>query len=232
MANTVSLQKEYSALNEALVKLFDEAGVRRSFTIPYIEGQEMGEHVAAVGQVASQSGGLTSNLIMSAHHSGGKGWGSGEGHTVGHPADKLRTTVIRRDDPNAKAAINACQKYLDDLEFLLGKKEPTVITANSQLNLVKKFDGAGMNLYDFGVMLIQITHPPTQAAARAHSGTKQGGHGPHLRAPEKASQPEQEQPQEAQGDPQAAGQAPEGQESVPAPQGAPQEAAPAPQAQG
>ena len=45
MAETVNLKKAYSALNEKLAKLFDESGVRRSFTVPYIEGQEMKDHI-------------------------------------------------------------------------------------------------------------------------------------------------------------------------------------------
>jgi hypothetical protein len=45
-----------------------------------------------------------------------------------------------------------------------------------------------MNLLDFGVMMTQIMYRPNQAVARAHSGTKDGGHAPHLRAPGGAPQ--------------------------------------------
>jgi len=206
MAEKVALSKLYSALNEKLAKLFDESGVRRSFTVPYIEGQATAEHIKAVGTAATQNGGAYNNLITSAHHSGGKGWGSGDGHTVAHPADKLRTTLIPKGDENAKAAIDAAQKYLDGCAKLLGDDDPTILTANSQLKLVKKSDAAGMTLFDFGVFLIQITSPPTQAIGRAHSGTKPGGHSPQLRAPNPGTAPEeQESAPEAQGEAQTGG---------------------------
>ena len=212
MADTVNLKKSYSALNEKLTQLFDESGVRRTFTVPYVEGQPMADHISAVGQVASQSGGLTGNMITSAHHSTGKGWGSGDGHTVGHSTDKLRMAVIQKGDPHAKAAVDAAQKHINNLKFLLGDNEPSIQTAQSQLDLVKKTDGAGMNLLDFGGMLTQIMLRPTQAAARAHSGTKKGGHSPQLRAPEEEAAPSG---QESQLEPQGEAQ---GGEAAPTPQ--------------
>lgn len=227
MAETVNLKKSYSTLNEKLAKQFDEAGVRRSFTVPYIEGQPMPEHVAAVGQAATQSGGLTNNLVTTAHHSTGKGWGSGDGHTVGHPAEKLRTTIILKGDANAKETIMAAQKHLNNIAKLLGEDDPAVVTANSQLGLVKKTDGAGMNLLDFGVMMTQIMHAPNQAVARAHSGSKDGGHAPHLRAPGAPVPPEPQE--EAQGGEEAQLATPEAQE---APDAAPVPTAAAPAVQG
>lgn len=219
MADKVNLKKSYSALNEKLAKQFDKSGVRRSFTVPYIEGQSMDEHITAVGQAATQSGGLTGNLLTSAHHSEGKGWGSGDGHTVGHPSEKLRNTIIPKDDESAKETIEAAQKHLNNVAKLIGDDDPAVMTANGQLALVKKTDGAGMNLLDFGVMMTQLMHGPNQAVARAHSGTKDGGHAPHLRAPN-AGEPEEstEQPQE---EAQAAGDTPEGQEAPSGAQAAP-----------
>ena len=220
----VNLQKSYSTLNEKLIKLFDESGVRRSFTVPYVDGQDMNVHVESVGQAATQSGGLTNNLIMTAHHSGGKGWGSGEGHTVGHPADKLRNTVIPKDDEHAKAAIDAAQTHLNNVAKLIGDDDPAVKTAKSQLDLVKKTEGAGMTLLDFGVMLQQLTYAPNQAVARAHSGAKEGGHSPQLRAPGAAA------PQEEQEEP-AGGEQPQGGEaSAPAAAGGQPEAQAAPSA--
>jgi hypothetical protein len=232
MAETVNLKKSYSALNEALVKLFDESGVHRAFTVPYLQGQETKDHINAVGQAAQQVGGLTKNLIMSAHHAGAK-HGSGEGHTVGHPAEKLRQTMIPKDDENAKAAIAAAQKCINNFKFLLGDDDPTVQTAQGQLNLVKPINGAGMSLFDFGALLINIMFKPTQAAARAHSGTKPGGHAPHPRGPvQEAPQQGQETQEPAQGGDQQGGEAPTGGQAAPEAQGAPQ-AAPAPeQAQG
>ncbi len=213
---TVNIKKDYSRLNELLAKLYDESGVRRSFTVPYVEGRAMADHINAVGSAAAQNGGLTGNILTSAHHAEGKGYGSGDGQTVGHPAEKLRQTIIPKDDENAKAVIDAAQKCVNDFKFLLGDKDPDATTAQGHLNLVKKTAGAGMNLFDFGVLMIQMMFKPTQAVARAHSGTKSGGHAAHLRAPEAGQAPEQgqEQPQEAAGEAPEAGQAPEGQPSA------------------
>jgi hypothetical protein len=230
----VNLQRSYSKLNESIVKLYDESGVRRSLTVPYVDGQDMAEHISAVGQAAGESGGLTKSLILSAHHSTGKGWGSGDGHSVGFLADKLRTTLIPKDDENAKAAISAAQTHINNLSTLLGKDNPVIQTAQGQLNLVKQTNGQSMNLLDFGVMLTQLMYRPSQAVAKAHSATKPGGAAPQGRAPgdlqpdqsaggeQQQQQPDQgnqgeAQPQEsAQAAPEAAPQ----QESAPAAQGA------------
>ena len=199
----------------------------------------MADHINSVGQAASQSGGLSGNLIMSAHHSGGKGYGSGEGHTVGHPAEKLRQTMIPKDDEHTKTAIAAAQKCINNFKFLLGDDDSTVQTAQNQLNLVKPTNAAGMSLFDFGVLLIQIMFKPTQAVARAHNGTKPGGHSAHLRGPvQEAPQAGQETQETAQGGAQEAGTAPTGTpeapeaQAAPEAQGAPSGPAPAPQAQG
>jgi hypothetical protein len=222
---TVNIQKSYSALNEKLVHLFDESGVRRAFTVPYIQGQEMHEHVDAVGQAAQQSGGLGSNLVVTAHHSDGKGYGSGDGHTVGHPVEKLRTTIIPKADEKAKDVIDAAQSHLNKLAKLLGDDAPEIQAANHQLALVKQTDGAGMNLLDFGTMMTQLMFRPTQAVARAHSGTKEGGHSPQLRAPGGASTQED---QSSQSQPAGEGEGEEtDQSATPAPPAAP--AAPQPQ---
>lgn len=187
MADKVNLQKSYSALNEKVAKLFDDSGARRAFTVPYIDGQPMAEHIQAVGQAASKTGGLTANLLTTMHHSNGKGWGSGDGHTIGHPAHQLRNTIIPKDDENAKAAIAAAQHHLDNIGKVLGKDNQVVQTANSQLSFVKKTDGVGMNLLDFGVMLLQIMHAPNQTVAREYNGVKPDGHQPQLRGPIEAS---------------------------------------------
>jgi len=180
----VNLQKSFSSLNEHLAKQFDGAGVHRSFTVPFVEGQPTADHVASVGQAAATAGGITGNLITSAHRAGGKGYGSGDGETAGHPVQKLKETVIPKDDENAKASILATQKHLNNIKSLLGDNDPTVQTAQSQLDLVKKTDGAGMNLFDFGVMLQQLVFAPLQAVARAHNDTKPTGPGyPKLSGP-------------------------------------------------
>lgn len=207
---TVNLKKSFAQLNEALAKTFDENGVRRSFTVPYVKGQNMADHIAAVGQVADDSGGLTSNLVTSAHRDGGKGWNSDEGETVGHPGDALRATTIAKGDENAKAALDAAHKHLKNLEFLLGKDDPSVMQAQGQLDLLKQSDGVGMSLLDFGVMLLQSLYAPTQAAARAHQGNKPEGHSPKLTAPEPEGAEEAPAGQQDQGSaaPDAQGGAP------------------------
>ncbi len=188
----VKIQNAYSRLNEKIIDLFDHSGVRRSFTVPYVEGQPTDEHVTAVGQAAQQAGGLTNNLLMSAHHSGGKGWGSGDGHTVAHPADDLRRTLIPKDSEEAKAAVSSAKSFVNQIAKFLGDNEPAIKTAKSQLSIVGAHDGTGMTLLDFGVALTQIVNGPIKAIARAHSGTKDGGHAPQLRAPAEPPQAEQE----------------------------------------
>lgn len=227
---SVNLKKSYALMNEKLAQQFDGSGVKRSFTVPYVQGQPAEDHIAAVGQIAAQSGGLVGNLLTSAHHSTGKGWGSGDGATVGHPSEKLRTTIIPKNDEHAKATIDAAQKHLTNIETLLGDKDPAVQTAQSQLNLVKKSDGAGMNLLDFGVLLTQIMYAPHQAVARAHSNAHPDGMAPHLRGPHgEAPSDGQESQSQPQGDEQSAGGAPESQPAAPVAQAAP---VAAPQAQG
>lgn len=230
MADKVNLQKSFAMLNEKLATQFDESGVRRSFTVPYIDGQKTDEHIAAVGQAAAQAGGLTANLLTTAHHSSGKGWGTGDGHTVAHPSEKLRTTIIPKDDEHAKASIAAAQTHLNNMEKLLGEDDPAIQTAQSQLGLVKKSDGQGMNLLDFGVMLTQIMFPPMQAIAKAHSGTKDGGHAPQLRAPGGTAPDDQESQEQPQGAPQGETEAPEGQQAPPDAPAAPNSQQPAPEA--
>lgn len=212
-ANRVNLQKSYSALNEKLAKVFDESGVKRSFTVPYIEGQSMSDHIQAVQQAATKAGGLAANLVTTYHHGAGKGWGSGDGHTIAHPAGKLKDTIIPDDDENAKAAIAAAQTHLNNVGKLIGEDNPVLQTANGQLNLVKKTEGAGMNLMDFGVLLTQITYAPNQAVARTYNGTKQGGHQSQLRGPMEESTDEgqegSENDQEGAGEAQGENSAPE-----------------------
>lgn len=224
-------------MNEGLIKLFDEAGVRRSFTVPYVEGQMTHDHVSAVGTAAGQVGGLTNNLVMTTHHSDGKGWGTGDGHTVGYVADKLRSTLIPKDDKNAKAALDAAHSHLNGIESLVGEDDPTIQTAKGQLALAQKTDGAGMNLLDFGVLLTQIMYAPHQLLARAHSQTKDGGHAAHLRAPAGLTAPQNGAvaPGEAQGGEsgsEGAQEAQAGPSGAPAAQETPAAATPEASAQG
>ena len=83
MPESVNLQRSFSSLNEHLAKQFDSAGVRRSFTVPFVDGQPMADHITSVGQAATTAGGLGGNLITSAHRASGKGYGSGDGSGSG-----------------------------------------------------------------------------------------------------------------------------------------------------
>lgn len=180
---SVNLHRAFSRLQESLTKLFDEAGVKRSFKVSYLDGQSTADHVAAVGKVAMQAGGLTKNLITSAHHAGGKGWGTGDGATIGHNSESLRSTIVLKNDKNAIAAIKAAKSLVNKIGDLIGDDEPAIKIAKSQLALVGQQDAQGMTLLDVGVALQNIVHAPLQAIARAHSGTKPGGHSVQLRAP-------------------------------------------------
>ncbi len=183
-------------MNESLTALFDKSGVRRSFTIPYVDGQPMADHIKSVGAAARQTGGLTKSLVTSSHSSEGKGWGSGDGETVGHPAHDLRKTTIMPKSPEAKAALEAAQRFLNGVAKLLGKDDPSVKTAQSQLDLVKKNDASGMTLLDLGQVLIQITHNPLQTVVRAHNNKKLNGPGHALLQAPRKGMPQPEQPEE------------------------------------
>jgi hypothetical protein len=179
----VNIQRAFSALNAAITKLLDELGVKRSFTVPYVDGQPMAEHIKAVGAAAAQAGGLGNNLLTTSHHADGRGYGYGDGHTVGHGVESLRNTIIPKGDENAKDAIQAAGSLLNKIAALLGDDEPAVKTAQSQLKLVAKNEGAQMTLFDFAVFLIQIVHSPIQALSRAISATHPDGPSVRLRAP-------------------------------------------------
>ena len=233
MAETVQLHKAFSLVQERLTKLFDESGVKRSFTVPYVDGEPADAHVAAVGAAAQQVGGLTRNLVTTTHHSEGKGWNSGEGHTVGHPAAKLRETLISKKDENAKAALEAAHAYLMDIKKLR-PDEPSVTVSLTQLKLAEQTQAEGMNLQDFGVFIIHLLQNPTQAVSRAHTMNKHGRVHPTLTAPQEEGQqqpPEGEATPAGGGGEASAGGAPTAAPAAPAeaPAAAP---APAPAVQG
>jgi hypothetical protein len=191
----VNLKKSFAKVQESLAALADGLGVKRSFTVPFVDGQPTAEHVASVGQAAQQNGGLTKNLITSGHRSDGRGWGSGDGETAGHPVQKLKETLIPKEWDDATAAISAAQRYISAIGSLLGKTDQSVVTAQSQLNLVKPTNAAGMTLFDFCVLIQQVLFTPTQSVARSHSGTKAGGHAPNLRAPAPGTAPTEDDAQ-------------------------------------
>jgi hypothetical protein len=183
----VKIQRAYSRMNEALCALFDGLGIKRVFTSPYVDGASTESHIQAVGSAAASSGlGLTKTLLTTFHHSGGRGFGYGDGATVAHPADALRSTLIPHDSEKAIAAISACRSLLNDIEKLLGKDDTTIKVAKAQLALVSKHDSEGMTALDVGISLQQLVHLPLQSVARGHNETKQAGPGhPKLQAPMK-----------------------------------------------
>ncbi|MGA7856167.1 MAG: hypothetical protein WCA15_22810 [Candidatus Acidiferrales bacterium] len=178
----VNLHKSFARLNESIAELYQDLGVKPSFVVPYISEQDTSEHVAIVGQVAQKTGGLTKNLLVSFHEKDKGGWGTGDGATIGYNADKLRETIIPKKFDDAIKAITVARRFLNQIENLLGD-DPAVTKAKSQLNLVGKYEAQGMTALDLGIALQQIVHEPLKAVARAHSGAKDGGHSPKLRAP-------------------------------------------------
>jgi hypothetical protein len=162
----VNLKKSYAKLNEKLAAAFDGMGVRRGFTIPYVEGHSMADHINAINQVTGEHGGLA-NFLLQTYHTDGK-WGSGDGETVGHPVDRLRSTVIPKDDKGAKEAIEAAQDHINNFKKLLGDDDADVTTAQRQLDLVKATDGTGMNAFEFGVFLQNIMLRMTQKVGRMY----------------------------------------------------------------
>lgn len=214
---SVDIRKSYSKLNEKLAGAFDSLGVRRSATIPYTDGHDMADHVNAVQAVAMEHGGFANNVANSYHHAGKRGWDSADGETTLHPVEKLRMTTIPKDSKVAKEAIEAAQEHVNNLKKLLGDDDPDVQATQNQLNLVKRSDGTGMNLFDFGVMLQQIMTKPTQKVAKQAllgTGASQAGGETSPEAPggDQGGEPQQE----AQGGAQAA---PQGQEAAQAPAG-------------
>lgn len=193
--SSVNLKKSFARVQESLAALADNLGIVRNFSVPFISGQSAADHVKSVGLVAATSGGLTGNLLTSGHRSGGRGYGSGDGETAGHPVPKLKETKIPKDWEDAKVAISAAQRYISQVGSLLGDKNQAVVTAQSQLDLVKKTSAAGMTVFDFIVLVQQCLYAPTQAIARSHSGIKDGGHAPQLRAPAPGTAPTEDDAQ-------------------------------------
>jgi len=172
----VSLQKAYSLLNERICQLFDASGVRRNFSIPYLKNQSTADHVASLSQQLPKFGGVTKTFISTFHHAGGKGWHSEDGSTTGHPIESLKKTIITKDNPDAIAALSAAKSFLNKISGLIGDTK-SVQTAKSQLAMVGKQKGAGMDLMDFGSALIALVTEPLGEIARMHSDSK--SHGPN-----------------------------------------------------
>jgi hypothetical protein len=179
----VKIHRAFSKMNSAIRELFDGGAVRRSFSVPYVDGGAMHDHIAAVGAAASQTGGFTNNLLFTYHHPTGKGWGSGDGETIGYPATKLKDTLIPKDDVNAIKAIAATKSLVNQIASLIGDDDKSIQVSKSQLSLVSKHGAEGMTLLDLGVALQNIVVAPLKALARAHSEHKHGGIHPKLTAP-------------------------------------------------
>jgi hypothetical protein len=175
---SVNLARAYSRLNGAIAALFDSLGIRRSATIPHIDGQSMSDHIQAIGAVLPSVGGVTNNMLTATHSKHDPNGGA----TIAHPAAKLRETTIPKNYEPAKAAVAACRNFVNKAAFLLGD-DTVVKTAKSQLDLIGKFNMSGMTAFDCGVALLSVPSPIIAEIARAHSGTKDSGHAPHLRAP-------------------------------------------------
>lgn len=162
----MEMQQQQAALSDSMIKLYDELGVPRSFSVPYVLGQPMSGHVEAVGAAAGGNGGLSKNLVTTAHDPAGKGYNTGEGQTVGHGVAGLMQTVIPQDDPRAKQTLTLAQAQLDNFGEMLGKDNPAVQSAQSTLDQIKSTNGAGMNLLNFGVALQQLMVVPAQLIAQ------------------------------------------------------------------
>jgi hypothetical protein len=201
MSQPVNLHKAFSKVNEALTAVNDGLGVHRSFSVPYVDGQATNEHINAVGAAGAEAGGLMANLLTTAHRSGGRGYGSGDGETVGYNAAKLRETLVPENSELAIKAIGATKHFLSLAASLLGDKNPKILSARSVLHLIDETNGEGMNLLDFNIALQSLVTPVLKAVAKAHSGKKSGGHSARLRPPRDGMpQPEQSDDSTTQND--------------------------------
>ena len=72
---------------------------------------------------------------------------------------------------------------MNKISALVGDSDTSVKLAKSQLALIGQHNGSGMSVADLMIALINLVGPPINSVARAHSGTKEGGHSPQLRAP-------------------------------------------------
>jgi hypothetical protein len=236
MKKGLNLRASYNKVNEDLSKLFDERGVPRNWTVPFVEGHDMAAHIKAVGSVADDHGTLAASFVTSAHHAGGRGQGSADGSTQGHSVDKLRQVHIPANDEKAIRVIADARSLLNQISELLGKDEPTVVTARSQLSLAARSNGQGMTLYDFAVLIIQLLHPPVQAVAQRHALVKahHTGNSKHLMQrtgprhgmpPEESEEGDDEEQPESEATPQGGAAS---SSAAPPANAAPANAAPAP----
>lgn len=175
----IDLHSAFAAVNESLANLYDALGVRRAFTLPFVQGHDMSQHIQAVQQISQQHGGITENLLSTYHHAGKGGWNSAAGETVGHPVENLQTTLIPKDFPEAIKVIAATRTLITKAATLIGDKDPAIVQARSQLGLLNRSNAAQMNLFDFGSMIQFIAQPVLQSVAKAHHAVKTKAAGMH-----------------------------------------------------
>ena len=180
----ISLQKSYSRLNESLSHMNDNLGIPRTFSVPFSESGTA-DHIESVGRASASAGGMGSNIILTHHHSGGRGWGTPDGASIGFPSSKLRDAIIPKGNEDAPKAIAAANHLVNEVELLLpnGKKNPAVLSAKSKLKIIGANSGAGMTAFDLTVSLLQLTAPIIQEAGKAHQTYKHGGIHPKVTAP-------------------------------------------------
>jgi hypothetical protein len=170
VAGSVNLKRAFSKLHGSVAVLFDSLGIRRNATIPHSAGEEMHEHINAVGKVLTQVGGATRNFATATHTEHDPNGGA----TILHPSDELRKTVVPKDSPEATKAIQAARSFVNKVASLIGDDDRAVQVAKSQLALIAKNDGAGMTAWDIGAALLSIPSPLIQKLTRMHAVVKHG----------------------------------------------------------
>jgi hypothetical protein len=180
-AGSINLQRAYSKLNQAVRAMLDGLGIRRSATIPHQMGQSMSDHLSEIGQVMATKGNISGNILTATHslHAGDGG------STVAHPNEPLQKTIIPKDFEPAKTAINACRTLVNKVASLIGKEDPSVKLADSQLQMISKNQMQGMSAFDAAVALLNIPGPMIKTLARKHSEHKHGTIVAHLTGPKK-----------------------------------------------
>jgi hypothetical protein len=173
-----NLSRSFSNLQEKITALADDSGVPRSLTMPH-DGSSMSDHIQQIGQALSKIGGATANLLSISHSKYGKGGGA----TVAHNVDRLRKAILPKDSAPFKAALSAARSFVNDAASLIGETDRSIQIAKSQLDIIGKHNGEGMSVLDAMIALQNVVAAPLQSVARAHSGTKDGGHSAKRRPP-------------------------------------------------
>jgi hypothetical protein len=178
----INLHRSFAKLQEALTTLADASGVKRAVTVPFQHGGETHAHIQEISDALKSHGGMLANVLTSFHKSGGRGFGSGDGSTQAWPAEKLRQTIIVKDDPNAIKAISAARSLVNLVAKLVGSDDKSVQVAKSQLSIIGKMNGSGMHVADLITALNSLVNLPLQTVARSFSTARHGEHHAALRA--------------------------------------------------